>query len=272
MSTDRMTVGLLLDEPAMERWAVAAVETAIRTAGISVEHVILPATAADATVTPWKRYAASAIEYGAWAPVLAWHRLVNTPDYFEKVPIDALDWLTNAERIRTAVEPADGVGQRFPDSTINRIESAGIDLLFRCGFGILQGDVLTKPTYGVLSYHHGNVREYRGRPPAVWEFANDERTAGITLQRLTSTLDGGEIIVEKEIDITRYRTWQGIERRLFTASTDMLATACTRLADPAFEPTTADELGQLYTEPGLLDTIRIEVTNARGKAVNLIDE
>ncbi|MFC4541755.1 formyltransferase family protein [Halosolutus amylolyticus] len=272
MSTDDLQLGVLLAEPAMERWAAAAVEEAVRTADISVEQVILPVESESASSNRWERYATSVLEYGAWTPVLAWHRLVNTPPYLEKVPIDDLSWLDGAERIRTRTEPADGIGQRLPASTIDRIESAGIDLLFRRGFGILQGDVLAAPTHGVLSYHHGNVREYRGRPPGVWEFANDESTAGITLQRLTPTLDGGEIVVEKTIDVADCRTWQAVERTLFEHSTDMLATACTRLTEPTFEARTPDDLGPLYTCPGAVDTVRIELENARGKVANAIED
>ncbi|WP_265107809.1 formyltransferase family protein [Halosolutus halophilus] len=270
MSDDGLALGILLAEPAMERWAVEAVETAIRTADVSVEQVILPIESESAASNRWKRYATSVFEYGAWTPVLAWHRLVTAPDYLEKVPIENLAWLDDADRVRTRTEPADGIGRRFPDSTVDRIAAADLDVLFRRGFGILEGDVLRTPTHGVLSYHHGNVREYRGRPPAVWEFAHDERTAGITLQRLTPTLDGGEIVVEREIDIADHPTWQAVERALFEASTDMLATACTRLADPAFEPRPPDELGPLYTEPGVVETVRIEFKTATGTVLDRI--
>ncbi len=269
MERDSLTVGILVDEPAMERWAADAVAEAIESANVSVAQVILPAGAGeDDSSGSLRRYASSALEEGAWAPVLAMHRLVNTPTYLEKVPLEDLDWFDDAEVIRVRPEPADGIGQRLPDAAIDRIEAASIDLLFRRGFGILQGEVLTTPTYGVLSFHHGNIREYRGKPPGVWEFANDERTAGITLQRLTSTLDGGEIVVEKTVAIEGLETWQAIERRLFERSTDMLATACERLREAEFDATTANDLGPLYTCPGVADTVRIALKNIRGMMSN----
>lgn len=265
MTTDTLSMGILLDGPVMRRWAVDAVERAIDRADVSVEQVILAADEEPDSTGLVRRYASSALDTGAWAPVLGLHQVVNPPSYLDTISIEDLDWLDDADRFHVRPEPADGLGQRLPAAAIDRIEAADVDLLFRRGFGILQGDVLTTPPHGVLSYHHGNVREYRGRPPGVWEFANDERTAGITLQRLTSTLDGGEIVVEKSVAIDDLGTWQAVERRLFERSTDMLATACERLADPAFEATTVEELGPLYTCPGPLETARIELKNVRGR-------
>lgn len=272
MSDDRLSLGILLDEPVMERWAIEAVERAIRDADASVDLLVLGTDEdAGASRSRWERYASSVTEYGAWTPVLAWHRLVSAPDYLEKSPIEDRRWFDDAEVVRTASEPADGFGQRLPESTVERIDGADVDLLFRRGFGILKGEVLTTPTYGVVSFHHGNVRAYRGRPTAVWEFVNGEPTAGITLQRLTEELDGGEIVVEKEIDVSEHRTWQETKRTLFEQSTDMLAIACDRFADSAFEPSSVDDLGPLYTDPGVVDTARIELKNTKGRVLNRID-
>ena len=264
MSDDQFSLGILLDERAMEGWAAEAVDRAIRDANAAVELVVLSADRDYDSGRPLRSYASSALGKGAWAPVVGWHRLVNTPEYLQKQSIDELAWFEDAEVVRASPEPADGIGKRLPGEAIERIESSNVDALFRRGFGILQGEILSTPPHGVLSYHHGDIREYRGRPPGVWEFANDERSAGITLQRLTPTLDGGEIVVEKRVELAEPPTWQAVERKLFERSTDMLATACERLQEPGFDPTTADELGPLYTCPGPLDTARIELKTARG--------
>ncbi len=269
MSEDQLSIGLLLSGPRMERWAFEAVELARQTAGISIDLVVLDDTPA-ASDSQLEYYIEAVGEYGAWAPALGLHRLINPPSYLSSVPIDDRPWYEDATVLRAQPEPADGFGQRLPAETVDRIADADVDLLFRRGFGILVGDVLTTPTHGVVSFHHGNIREYRGRPPGVWEFANDEETAGITLQRLSSTLDGGEIVVEKTVDISDCHTWQTVKRRLFESSVDMLATACKRLTDPAFEPTVVDELGPLYSEPDAIEAAKIGAKNARGRVLDSI--
>lgn len=268
MSDDQVSIGLLLSDLSMDRWAFEAVELARQTANVSIDLLVLKDDYDSSTSTgQLGHYAAAVDEYGAWAPMLGLHRLVNPPSYLQSVPIEDRPWAETATVLRAQPEPADGFGQRLPAETVDRIADADVDLLFRRGFGILVGDVLTTPTHGVVSYHHGDIRKYRGRPPGVWEFANEEETAGITLQRLSSTLDGGEIVVEKTVDITDCHTWQAVKQRLFESSVDMLATACRRLPDPTFEPLVVDDLGPLYSEPDVIDTARIGVKNAKGRVL-----
>lgn len=265
MSDDPFSLGVLLDEPAMGQWAAEAVEMAVSETDVNIELALVSDTDDAGQDRSWKSYASSALGKGAWAPILAWHRMVNTPEHYRKVSIDEVRGFEDAAIHRASPEPADGFGQRLPSDAIERIESMDLDALFRRGFGVLKGDVLTAPSHGVLSFHHGNLREYRGRPPGVWEFANDERYAGVTLQQLTPTLDGGRIVVEKRVKIAGLPTWQSVERELFDHSTDMLARACERLGNPSFSPSTVDELGPLYTCPGPVDAARIELKNARGR-------
>ena len=265
--SDGLSVGLLLSGRTMDRWALETVELARQRADITIDLVVINDESA-ANATPWERYIGAVSEYGAWAPVLGLHRLVNPPSYLEPIRIDDRPWFERADVLSARPEPADGFGQRLPEETVDRIAAADVDLLFRRGFGIIVGDVLTTPTHGVVSFHHGNIREYRGRSPGVWEFVNGEETAGVTLQRLAPTLDAGEIIVEKTVAIRDCRTWQAVRRRLFESSVEMLAIACTRLTDPSFEPTVVDDLGPLYSDPDAIDVLRIEVKNASGRVQN----
>lgn len=42
----------------------------------------------------------------------------------------------------------------------------------------------------MLSYHHGDMRRYRGQPPGFWELYNGEREIGVTVQRLAAGARG----------------------------------------------------------------------------------
>ena len=53
------------------------------------------------------------------------------------------------------------------------------DVLLRIGgFGIVKEPLLSLCRAGVLSYHHGDMRRYRGQPPAFWELYHGERSIG----------------------------------------------------------------------------------------------
>ena len=89
----------------------------------------------------------------------------------------------------------------FYEKDLDVISKHNLDFILRFGFGIIRGDILKVPKYGVWSFHHGDEKKYRGQPSCFWEIYNNELTTGAILQRLTNKLDGG-VILKKGI----YRT------------------------------------------------------------------
>ena len=51
-----------------------------------------------------------------------------------------------------------------------------------------------------LSFHHGDMRKYRGQPAGFWELFNNEKEMMITVQILSEKLDAGIPIVEKRFN------------------------------------------------------------------------
>ena len=65
---------------------------------------------------------------------------------------------------------------------IDKIRKKNLDILLLIGgYGIIKEPLLTITPLGILSYHHGNMRKYRGQPPALWELYNNEKEMGITV-------------------------------------------------------------------------------------------
>ena len=259
---------VLLDGPTLHNWTARALERAVAEQDLTISHVVINEATAS-SVEPGnrlarvRRYYRTASQYGAWAPVSAAHTVFDPPEYLGTQPLDAQSWADSAEIVRCAPEPADGIGNELPSVAIDEITP--VDVAFRFGFGILQGEILTAPEHGVLSFHHSDIRTYRGAPTHVWELLNDEPASGVTLQQLTETLDGGRIVVFEPVDIADARTWQEIKRRKFRVSEGMLATAIRKLGEPGFTPTTVEELGDLYTTPTATETARILLKNTRGR-------
>ncbi len=112
-------------------------------------------------------------------------------DAFATVGLEQI--LGNAEIIKT--KPLQkGFVDRFSDEDVNRIQQARLDVLFRFGFRIIRGGILSTARYGVWSFHHGDNREYRGAPPGFWEMYERNPVTGSMLQILTEALDGGRVI------------------------------------------------------------------------------
>jgi len=150
------------------------------------------------------------------------------------------------ERRFVTLDPAaEGPGVRFPDEVTDRIAAA--DVALQNGVGILKGDVLTAPEHGVLSYHHGDIRRYRGVYTHLWNYLDRVETGGVTLLQLTEQLDAGAIAAEREVDLSDCLTWSELEGRKHRAGVPLVADAIERF-DAAREPETMPEaeLGRMY--------------------------
>ena len=109
-------------------------------------------------------------------------------------PVDLSTDLADVRVMACRTEPVGKYAERFSDSDVEAIRGLDLDFILRFGFGIIKGDVLSVPRWGVWSFHHGDERDYRGRPPGFWELVNGERVVGSILQRLTERLDVGTIL------------------------------------------------------------------------------
>lgn len=175
---------------------------------------------------------------GGWTLVLAERKLawllgLADSKWLKREPIDDIDVLSDAVKIHCAPE-YDGVWEELPSAVVERIADDS-DVAVRFGFGLLRGDVLDAPEHGVLSFHSADIREYRGLGPDL-AFHNRKNTAGSTLQRLTETIDGGEIICIDHVDVSDARTSDEIRQRVYELQTKLLARGIKRLGDPEFDP------------------------------------
>jgi len=140
----------------------------------------------------------------------------------------------------------------YSNTTINRIKKYELDVLLLVGgFGIIKEVLLNTTPKGVLSYHHGNMRKYRGMPPARWELYNNEKEMGVTVQILASGLDCGIPIEEKTIPIRKNDTLKKLQKRASEQSVDMFYKALKKLSNSSFVPEKIDAFGKVYTLPNL---------------------
>jgi hypothetical protein len=86
----------------------------------------------------------------------------------------------------------------FPEDALPAILAHRLDVAFRFGFRILQGEALNIARFGVWSYHHGDNMAVRGGPAGFWELMLGHHVTGSMLQILTPELDAGRVL---------YRSW-----------------------------------------------------------------
>ena len=246
-STEPTRVCLLTPPETLPAWAATAVERMLAETEVEISLVVECASSDEGSTGETVRRLIDLREWGVVAAALELFADDLAP--LERVPVRELDGIADAEWIQCDPITVDGWKNRLPESAVERM--AETDVAVRFGFGFLVGDALTAPQMGVLSFHHGDLREYRGQPMGFWEYVHGRETAGVTVQRINETLDGGEIVADRRVDIGDAPTWGAVRCRLYDASEEMLATAVRKLTADDFEPETLaeDELGDLYRLP-----------------------
>ncbi|UIP00780.1 hypothetical protein Hbl1158_05325 [Halobaculum sp. CBA1158] len=255
-----MRVCLLAAGETLPRWQADALAHLLDHTDCEVTTVVYDEPESDRTRTETIR---RALELREWAVVATLNDAVAGPiPHEEHVPLSSVvDRGAIRER---SIDPriVDGWKREIPAGVADAVAEEA-DVAVRFGFGFLVGAMLSAPEHGVVSFHHGDLREYRGQPMGFWEFVHGESTAGITVQRLSETLDGGEIAALKRVDIDDAPTWEAVKRRQFDASEDMLTRAVRAaergdLREPA-------SLGDLYSHPRGRPVATFAVRNAFGR-------
>ncbi|MFE8149216.1 bifunctional UDP-4-amino-4-deoxy-L-arabinose formyltransferase/UDP-glucuronic acid oxidase ArnA [Brenneria goodwinii] len=85
---------------------------------------------------------------------------------------------------------------------IERINAMEPDILFSFYYRVLLSDsILNCAKIGAFNLHGSLLPKYRGRAPLNWAIANGERETGITLHRMITRADAGDIIAQQAVNI-----------------------------------------------------------------------
>lgn len=150
--------------------------------------------------------------------------------------------------------------QPYCDETISQLKALEIDTMVMLGgFGIVKEPLLSLAPNGILSYHHGNMRKYRGQPVGFWELYHDEKEMGVTVQRLSAGIDNGTPIVEQSIHIKKEDRVATLRDRAIRDSIPMMHEALLKIQSPDFSPAVIHEYGRIYTLPNLRQYLLLQL-------------
>ena len=127
------------------------------------------------------------------------------------------------------------------------------------GFGIVKEPLLSLAPNGILSYHHGDMRKYRGQPVGFWELYHNEKEMGVTVQRLSAGIDKGSPIVEMSIPIKKDDTVSTLSERALDCSSAMMHEAIQLIEQPNFIPKGIEKYGPIFTIPNLRQYITLQI-------------
>lgn len=127
------------------------------------------------------------------------------------------------------------------------------------GFGIVKEPLLSLAPKGILSYHHGDMRKYRGQPVGFWELYHGEKEMGVTVQRLAAGLDRGTPIVEMAVPIKKGDSVATLRSRAIDSSTGMMHEALRLVQQPDFKPAVINHYGPVFTIPNLRQYLTLQI-------------
>lgn len=157
----------------------------------------------------------------------------------------------------TPIRSPSGLVYRFSREDLELIKGCNLDLLIRCGSGILRGDILTSTRLGIISFHHGDNRVNRGGPAGFWEVFDRNPETGFVIQKLTEELDGGEVLLRGSFPTQSFFLLN--QANVLLRSNYFLKSLLARIARESRLPEPEKALpypGVLLREPNLLQQMR----------------
>ncbi len=89
------------------------------------------------------------------------------------------------------------------------------DLLVVAAYGqILSHDVLAVPPHGGINVHASLLPKYRGAAPIAWAIYHGEKQTGVTIIKMSVSLDAGDMLAQEAIEIGPEETAGEVEARL----------------------------------------------------------
>ena len=96
----------------------------------------------------------------------------------------------------------DGAWQRLPGEALDRLQNWGAQVALKFGMGLLR--VPPELECKILSYHHGDPRQFRGRPAGFYELLENVPVVGQIVQIISNRLDGGAVVAFAETRAMRH--------------------------------------------------------------------
>ncbi|MEI7232277.1 bifunctional UDP-4-amino-4-deoxy-L-arabinose formyltransferase/UDP-glucuronic acid oxidase ArnA [Pectobacterium carotovorum] len=142
---------------------------------------------------------------------------------------------------------------------VNRIRELAPDVIFSFYYRtLLSDDILQLPSFGAFNLHGSLLPRYRGRAPVNWVLVNGETQTGVTLHKMVSRADAGDIVAQSVVAIDEEDTALTLHGKFRTAAAALLAQQLPLIRSREITLTRQDEsrasyFGRRTAADGLID-------------------
>lgn len=116
------------------------------------------------------------------------------------------------------------------------------DLVVTAAFGqILPKELLEAPKYGCINVHASLLPELRGGAPIHYAILRGKKSTGITIMYMAEQLDAGDILTQREVEITEEDNVGTLFEKLSKVGCELLADTLPKLLANELTPIPQDE-------------------------------
>jgi methionyl-tRNA formyltransferase len=131
---------------------------------------------------------------------------------------------------------------------VELIKRLAPELIVVVAFGqILSDDVINIPKYGCINLHPSLLPKYRGAAPIQWSIINGDKVTGVTVAYVSSKLDAGDIILQKEVNIEPFDTAGSLSDKLSQIGAELVIESIKKIVDGTASRIPQDEAKATYT-------------------------
>jgi methionyl-tRNA formyltransferase len=92
--------------------------------------------------------------------------------------------------------------QKIRFEGVGDLRAIAPDLIVTAAYGqLLSQEIIDIPKFGILNVHASLLPKYRGAAPIQWAVINGEAVTGVTIMRTALSLDSGDILLQKSLEI-----------------------------------------------------------------------
>lgn len=157
------------------------------------------------------------------------------------------------------------------ENFIPELEKLNADVFIVVAYGqILSEKVLNIPKYRCINVHGSLLPKYRGAAPIQWSIINGEEKTGVTIMYMEKGLDSGDMILKKEIEITKDETYKSLHDKMSIVGADALIEALNLIESGKSNPEKQDDSLSTYAPMISKETGHINWDNSSKNIINLI--
>lgn len=148
----------------------------------------------------------------------------------------------------------------YSEAMLKAIRERGAEIAILAGYHqIVKSAFIELFPMGVLSYHYGDVRKYRGQPAGFWELYYGESEFRVTVQKITKGIDKGIPVAEQIFEIGPHTTLHDLDRLVEQNSHSLMSTAIQHIISPGYRDEIPEKYGKLFTLPRLRQWIWFQI-------------